>query len=248
MKWMLSLMGMAASALVRPDDKRGTSGYGGTVPLPLGFDPASRLTFEETVAQMQRGYENTQRVVQFMDTKAAAVTAFSLAIFAFVGKIVAWLYDVSGPEMQATKLFTQCWLFYLLAVLLFAQLVAGFRCLDRTFKAVRPNKLPRPEHFTSLFPAIENAWQRPEAVNYLNRLVSGETKEFVLGEFKKQLLAMGGIIYLKIKCLQQSIRALWWQGLIAVLIGVVVGISVECGCLRMKVITKPVSAAATGRI
>ena len=67
------------------------------------YRPEEKLTFEETVSHLARGYENSQRVIQFMDAKAGAVVALCLAIFAFVGKMLAWAYD-AGSVTNGTDL------------------------------------------------------------------------------------------------------------------------------------------------
>lgn len=232
MNWLLPIIGTVAASLVRSRNEETPTLPAAVAPSRTeGFDPASLLTFEETVAQMQRGYENTQRVVQFMDAKAGAVIAFSLAIFAFVGKLIAWIYGVVGAGLLAGWEAPHCCIFGTLVVLLFGEVVLGGLCLYRAFMTIRPNGLPQPAHFTTLFPAMEKAWDQPTAVEYLNCVVAGETKDFMLGEFKQQLLAMGGIVYLKIKRLQQSITALCMQGLFAVLIGLVIGLSAGLGWL-----------------
>jgi hypothetical protein len=246
MKWLLPIIGNVAASLVRSRNDETSALPAVTTPgRTEGFDPASRLTFEETAAQMQRGYENTQRAVQFMDAKAGAVIAFSLAIFAFVGKLIAWIYGVVGAGLLAGWEAPHCCILGTLVVLLFGEVVLGGLCLYRAFMTIRPNGLPQPEHFTTLFPAMENAWDQPKAVEYLNRVVAGENRDFMLGEFKQQLLAMGGIVYLKIKRLQQSITALCWQGLFAILIGLLIGGSAGLGWLpqAQSVAPPPVPAA-----
>lgn len=235
MKWLLPIIGTVAASLVRTRNEETPTLPAAVEPSQTeGFDPASMLTFEETVAQMQRGYENTQRVVQFMDAKAGAVIAFSLAMFAFVGKLIAWIYGVVGAGLLAGWEAPHCCIYGTLVLLLCAEVVLGGLCLFRAFMTIRPNGLPQPEHFTTLFPAMERAWDQPMAADYLNRVVAGQNRDFVLGEFKQQLLAMGGIVYLKIKRLQQSITALCWQGLFAVLIGLVIGSSAGLGWLPQK--------------
>lgn len=232
MKWLLPIIGTVAASLVRSQNEQPRVLSEVVAPSRTeGFNPVSMLTFEETVAQMQRGYENTQRVVQFMDAKAGAIIAFSLAIFAFVGKLIAWIYGVVGAGLLSGWEAPHCCIYGTLVLLLFAEVVFGGLCLFRAFMTIRPNSLPQPEHFTTLFPAMENAWDQPMAVEYLDRVVAGQNRDFMLGEFKQQLLAMGGIVFLKIKRLQQSINALCWQGLFAVLIGLVIGSSAGLGWL-----------------
>ena len=234
MNWILGLIGVTAASMikhagVRSPDALGTGPSNGSAD---GFDPASRLTFEETVAQMHRGYENTQRVVQFMDAKAGAVIAFSLTIFAFVSKVVAWVYGVVGSGFLVSWEAPGCCMHWILTAFILAEVVAGGICLHQAFMTIRPNSLPMPQHFTTLFPARKGAWIQSDANEYLERVVKGETRGFALGEFKQQLLAMGGIVFLKIEGLQKSLSALILQGLVAIGIGAIIAILVGGGWLN----------------
>ena len=199
----------------------------------------AKLTFEETRAQMLQGYENTQRVIQFMDAKAGAVIALSLALFAFVGKVISWAFEKTDPE---ALVHLPCWIKVSGLLLGLGIFVSGFWCLDRAFATVRPNGLPKPEFFSTLFPALEKAWVEPVAVRYLDKVVAGENKNFVLDEFKKQLLAVGGIVFMKIKWLRFAIRLLWFQGLFSVLFGALISYGAVFG---MLVRTLPAKADVT---
>lgn len=233
MKWLFGLFGVTATMLLKPPGS-------GIASLPResrsvdGFDSRAKLSFEETVAQMQRGYENTQRMVQAMDAKAGAVVALCLAILAFAGTLVAWIHsNLSEGILQATAA-PHCCLAWTLVLLILATGASGFACLDRSFKTVRPNGLPEPQHFTTLFPATEHAWRDPDAIHHLSRVTMGENREFLLHEFQQQLLAMGGIVYLKIKHLRQAIRCLWWQGLFVMALALVIGTTASFGLLPKK--------------
>jgi len=208
----------------------------------IGLQPETPLTFEETVAQMSRGYENTQRVVQFMDAKAGAVIALSLGIFIVTGKLVVGVHDRLGEGLLLSHKAPLCFMLWGMTILVLCIGVAGFVCLHLAFRAVRPNGLPLPEHFSPLFPAADKPWNNPTCTTYIRKLVSGESQRFALREFEQQLLAMGGIVYLKIKSLRSAIRALWWQGLFAFLLLVFIGVVVGCGLYPKKVETpqKPV--------
>lgn len=180
-----------------------------------GFDPVTKLTFEETVAQMSRGYENTQRVIQFMDAKAGAVVALSLAIFAFVGKVVAWAFDKTDAAVLKEL---PAWLVVAGVVLGLGVTVSGFFSLWYAFKTVRPNHLPNWEAFSTLFPAHDKKYEE-KAKERLQPVVTGADFGFVVKEFAVQLVVVGQIVYRKINWLRVSINFLWSQGLASVLLG-----------------------------
>lgn len=182
------------------------------------YSPDRKLSFDQTVSHLVRGYENTQRVIQFMDAKAGAVVALSLAIFAFVGKVLAWAYG----ETDATVIGQfPCWVVCALVILGFAILACGFVSLSFAFKTVRPNHLPDAEAFSTLFPA-HSLDGKEEAKRRLRPIVAGTDCGFVVDEFQRQLLAVGEIVHRKINWLRTSIQWLWCQGLASVLLGALI--------------------------
>ena len=193
-----------------------STGAASSDPAPKeGFESVTKLTFEETVAQMSRGYENTQRVIQFMDAKAGAVVALSLAIFAFVGKVVAWAFDKTDATVLKDL---PGWLVGPSLILGLGVMVCGFLSLSYAFKTVRPNPLPNWEAFSTLFPAHDKEFEG-KAKERLQPVVTGADCGFVVKEFAVQLLAIGQIVHRKINWLRVSINWLWGQGLASVLLG-----------------------------
>lgn len=192
----------------RPDDSAGKE----------VFSPDTKLTFEETVSHMARGYDNTQRVIQFMDAKAGAVVALSLAIFAFVGKVCAWAFEkTDAGALHALP----CGLICVLAFFGIAVLGCGFASLRYAFWTVRPNHLPDWGAFSTLFPAHSKD-EEPRAVSYLKAVVDGTNQKFVVCEFQRQLVAVGQIVHRKINWLRASVQWLLCQGLASVLLGGVI--------------------------
>lgn len=207
-----------------------------------GFDPVTKLTFEETVEQMSRGYENTQRVIQFMDAKAGAVVALSLAVYAFVGKVVAWAFEKT--DATVVKEFP-CWLVCVLIVLGLVIMACGFISLSFAFKTVRPNPLPSWGAFSTLFPA-HGKEDESKARAKLNPIVTGSNCGFVVAEFENQLVAVGQIVHRKINWLRFSINWLWWQGLASVLLGcVITGMAMSGKLVKSEVLTVPAKVQTT---
>lgn len=202
------------------------------------YCPDRKLTFDETVSHLIRGYENTQRVIQFMDAKAGAVVALSLAIFAFVGKVLAWAYGETDAAMIGKF---PCWVVCALVILGFAILACGFVSLSFAFKTVRPNHLPDAEAFSTLFPA-HSLDGKEEAKRRLRPIVAGANCGFVVDEFQRQLLAVGEIVHRKINWLRTSIQWLWCQGLASVLLGALIS---WMGVSGLLVKEKPKPAVAT---
>jgi hypothetical protein len=202
------------------------------------FLTETKLSFEETVSQMSRGYDNTQRMIQFMDAKAGAVVALSLAVYAFVGKVVAWAFEKT--DATVVKEFP-CWLVCVLIVLGLAIMACGFISLSFAFKTLRPNPLPSWGAFSTLFPA-HGKEDESKARAKLNPIVAGATCGFVVAEFENQLVAIGQIVHRKINWLRFSINWLWWQGLASALLGGVIS-----GMAMSGKLIKSVPSAPAGR-
>ncbi|GAA5127235.1 hypothetical protein JIN84_08965 [Luteolibacter yonseiensis] len=201
---------------------------------PEGVDLAAKLSFEATVAQMSRGFENTQRVIQFMDAKAGAVIALCLGIFILTGKLVVGVYDRLGEGMLTSHHAPVNFMIWGMTAIVVGVGLTGFISLHFAFGAVKPNGLPQPEHFTTLFPAAKKPWEQPDLTNYMGRAVAGENQHFVLDEFRRQLLALGDIVFRKINCLKTAIFFLWWQGLFSFLLLVFIGVVVGFGLYPKK--------------
>ncbi|MCU0796695.1 MAG: hypothetical protein MUF31_12270 [Akkermansiaceae bacterium] len=199
-------------------DSRDALGVAGSRESGSGdYSPDRKLSFDETVSQMARGYENTQRVIQFMDAKAGAVVALSIAIFAFVGKVFAWAFE----EWDAVAMRTLPGIFCVLLILGILVLGCGFLSLTYAFLTVRPNHLPNSEAFSTLFPAHSEDGE-DEAKRRLRPIVAGADCEFAVDEYRRQLLAVGKLVHRKINWLRISIHWLWCQGLASVLFGCVI--------------------------
>lgn len=182
------------------------------------YDSDKKLTFDDTVCHMARGYDNTQRVIQFLDAKAGAVVALSLAIYAFVGKVCAWAFEKTDVSAINTL---PCWLVCILMILGCVILACGFGALHFAFKTVRPNHLPDADAFSTLFPA-HSLEGKEEAKRRLRPIVAGTNCGFVVDEFQRQLFAVGEIVHRKISWLRTSIQWLWFQGLSSVFLGAVI--------------------------
>lgn len=210
-----------------------------------GIGPDEPLTFDETLAQMSRGYENTQRVVQFMDAKAGVVIALCLGIFGLTGKLVVSVHTRLGEGVLKSVDEPLCYLIWSMLIVLVGVGYFGFRCLYHSFKSVRPNGLPLPEHFSTLFPVCAAPWENKGAQRYLEKVIDGQTRWYVLDEYRRQLLAMGGIVYQKISSLRTSISALMWQGLCGFLLMAIIGTGIGFGLYPKKVETprKPIAVS-----
>lgn len=200
----------------------------------VGISHSKLLSFEETRCQMAAGFENTQRVVQFMDTKAAAIVGLCLGIFYVVGQVVLTLHERLGEGMLSLESQNYQPILWLFAGLIVSVGVVGFLCLYYAFKTVRPNSLPKAEHFTTLFPVVDQPWNDKHAIEHLTKVVTGDHRVLVLNEYKQQLLAMGGLVYSKIKFLRKAINMLGLQGACTCILLLLTGITFGFGLLKQK--------------
>lgn len=206
---------------------------------PHGLDPSEKLSFEATIAQLSRGYENTQRVIQFMDAKAGAIVALCLAIFVLTGKLVVGVHDRLGEGMLTSHQAPVSFMIWGMTGLVAAVGITGFASLHYAFRAVRPNGLPEPKHFSTLFPAAREPWTNADLTAYMDNVVAGQDQHFVLDEFRRQLLAVGDIVYRKIEALKTAIWILWLQGLFSFFLLFFIGLVVGFGWYPKKADVPP---------
>lgn len=192
------------------------------------------LESDEVVEHLMRGYDNTQQVVQFMDAKAGVVIAMAIGVLALLSGIVSWLYDRSGEEQLLECIVRHPIGLWSTLILGFCSALAGVVSLKFAFKTVRPNGLPKEEHFGILFPVVEKPWENEFAVGYLDEFIRSGTRGALLQDIKRQMLAMGGIVHTKIGRLKSAIGWLLWQtcflvGFMAMVVAMIVN-----GCLPTK--------------
>lgn len=185
------------------------------------YSPSDPLTYQETVDLMTRGHENTQRTIQFMDTKAGAVVALSLAIYAFIGAVAKWAFEQTDPTAISNL---PTWIQLSCGVLGFLILAFGFISLIYVFDTVRPNQIPGWGAFSTLFPAHDrddkNAVKM--AKSYMNEITSGISCGRSLEEIEKQLLVVGQLVYAKIHYLRKAVIFLFFQGMAATILGLII--------------------------
>jgi hypothetical protein len=150
------------------------------------------------------------------------------------GKLVVGVHDRLGEGMLTSHHAPVSFMIWGMTGLVGAVGITGFISLHYAFRAVRPNSLPQTEHFSTLFPAAKQPWSNPSLTAYMDRIVAGENQHFVLDEFRRQLVAVGDIVFRKIAALKTALTILWLQGLFSFLLLVFIGLVVGFGWYPKK--------------
>ena len=171
-------------------------------------------TLEQTLGHAKDGYQNTQEVIRFVDTKTAFVTGLSTLAAGALVAVVKWVIEADGesrPNMtQIAKSHpTLATYFYILVAL---SLCVALLCLVAAVGSVIARS--RPKHlenkFTVLFPTYKYA-ERREACRTIEEKLRGMTTADVLSEYEDQLRIVGMIVGMKLKHIRYACYALLAQ-------------------------------------
>lgn len=168
-------------------------------------------TLEQTLGHAKDGYQNTQEVIKFVDTKTAFITGLSTLAAAALVAVVQWVIEGDGesrPNMTqiAESYPTLATYFYILVAL---SLCVALLCLVAAVGSVIARS--RPKHlenkFTVLFPTYGYA-DRREACQTIEEKLKGMTTADVLSEYEDQLRIVGMIVGMKLKHIRYACYAL----------------------------------------
>jgi hypothetical protein len=181
---------------------------------PTGHDEASStsLEFDQRVAHLKAGYDNSQSVVRFLDTKASAVIATIPVVIAVLTALFGVVKDW-GQWKDAFASRHSCVLWTALittALVAAALLLSAVFAIVSAFKAITPRDtgIAKP---SVLFPFEKNyaaAW--PDN-SFASRVAffKGEAKRLdVLEDYERQIIRMGEITAQKLGCVDDAVKHL----------------------------------------
>lgn len=161
----------------------------------------TKLSHEGTVEHLKSGYENSQSVVRFLDTKAAAIIGGVPVLLGIVAALLNWLnsnliIDQFAPAQNAGQATT---VFLVISALLLIFIAS--RAIFEAFSAVTPRNIGNFEP-SVIFPFNSSGFgTRLETFT-----TSSATELDVVLDYKCQILRMGEIVEEKIKHTSNAIR------------------------------------------
>ena len=157
---------------------------------------SSSLSFEQTLSHLAAGYENSQNVVRFLDTKAAAVVGGVPVFLGVCAAVFKWVHEAGFIEIGANAGGLQ-WIFvgtsFLILALALISLRAAFRAL-----------LPRDPGTTE--PSVVFPYNSEKFMHRIGVFVNGATKSDVIEDYRRQITRMSEIVEIKLVHVKCSIR------------------------------------------
>lgn len=158
------------------------------------------LSFEKTVAHLSAGYENSQAVVRFLDTKAAAVIGGVPVMLGILAAVFNWAYDAGLGEIGAGSPIHRC-----ITVAVAVAAALGILCLawcaiNAAFKALIPRDTGTAEA-SVVFP-----FKSADFSARLALFLTHATESHVIEDYTRQIDRMSEIVATKLRCVARSIR------------------------------------------
>lgn len=182
---------------------------------------AHGLTFEERIAQLGAGYSNSQSVVHFLDTKAAAVIGVVPILLGILAAVFKWLQDswqwgkvIGLMGWGVPIVFVSVML--VIAVML---LIIACRTVAAAFSAISPRD-PATSLPSTLFPhspstgvaSPANVAPAETCASRISRFASGEvTRKDALDCYDRQMRRMGEIVHDKMADVKRAVGRLKWM-------------------------------------
>lgn len=181
-------------------------------------DETTSQTYLESVAHLSAAYENAQRTIRFLDTKASGVLVLVTSLVGVTGLLTRWIVDIINKEsfqfklcplngMQVTTTISTLLLIVFL-IYVYKSVSSALNCLDP--------KDPRGST-TVLFPYVfekpqdENQKQSNKVFeNNLNRFIEKLEIKLAKEEYANQIKKVGIIVNEKLTASKKSISALKW--------------------------------------
>lgn len=161
----------------------------------------TKLSHEGTVEHLKSGYENSQSVVRFLDTKAAAIIGGVPVLLGIVAALLNWLNsNLISDHFESTKNAGVIAIFFLVLSALLLILIAS-KAIYEAFSAVTPRNTGESE------PSVIFPFNTPGFETRLETFTTKSAKECdVIEDYKRQIIRMGEIVEEKIKHTSNAIR------------------------------------------
>ena len=185
------------------------------------------MSFEERIVHLSTGYENSQSLVRFLDTKAIAVLGVVPIVLGVLGALFKWQHEMVSLDQLCNVVGLTMTVMILIVMLLLALFLLFLSCrtVHCVFSAVNPRGQGKAKPAV-LFPA-----QGKEFLARLKLFTELPIQNDAIEDYERQLSRMGEIVAVKFQKVGEAIRCLMhlfiWAGIaVAVMLMLVVGVSV----------------------
>lgn len=155
------------------------------------------LTFEEQISHLDAGYRNSQSVVRFLDTKAAATIGAVPVLLGMLSAVFAWLHDEDHWGALLDEIGV-CVPLMLGVAIVSVLIVFAFMTVRAAFDVIAPRDAGNGTA-SVLFPQ-----KSPEFESRLASLADLPSQRDVIEDYRRQITRMSGIVSTKMKYARQS--------------------------------------------
>ncbi len=182
-------------------------------------------SYSESVAHLSTSYENAQRTIRFLDTKASGTLVFVTSLIGATILLAKWVIDIITLELSQLD----SWLPYngmqysvvICSVILISLLYFVYKSVSNALSCLSPKEPGGTS--TVLFPywfGPGNEQRNQLAEEHLNRFLEGPEFQLAKEEYATQIRRVGVIVNQKLDFCEKSIISLKWVILCFVLFAI----------------------------
>ena len=161
----------------------------------------SHLTFEERIAHLATAYSNSQSVVRFLDTKAAAVLGGVPVLVGILAAVFGWFKESS--QWRAVLDLVPNWIPITFATVIFGLLLLfTWRTMKAAFAAIQPRE-PDKTLPSVLFPFAADGFE-----TRLSVFTHEPKRSDAIEDYRRQIVRMSRIVASKSADVKRAIRRL----------------------------------------
>lgn len=175
-------------------------------------DDAEPLQFKERIEHFAVGYNNSQAVVRFLDTKASAVVASVPVVIGALSALFALIKDWARWDKAFAS--HHAWMIWIALPIVgyfaLALLRKAIAAVNAAFDAITPRK-PLDAKPSVIFPYAQSYEQAGADQSFVSRahfLRSGAKKSDALDDWERQTVRMSQLVKEKLDCVNLSVREL----------------------------------------
>lgn len=164
-------------------------------------DKPEDLSFEDQIMHLDRGYSNSQSVVRFLDTKAAAVIGAIPILITVAGLSFTFLKS-TGYAAKITCVYGDCFPLLLCVVAAYFIILYVWKMIGSAFSAISPRDTD------GAAPSVLFPFPHDDFAHRVNLFCTKPSQKDALEDYKRQLNQMGNLVGVKLEKTQLAIQYL----------------------------------------
>ncbi len=161
----------------------------------------TKLEYQERIDHLKAGYDNTQNVVRFLDTKASAVVAGATAVFGLNVALIKWFFSFVHSYYEKVEHWCDFWFAPLWLMLVPAGFMSYylFRALRHAYLTLIPRDTgsSKPSALFPMIPTVDEGSKQDATSARIELYGSNCTHANAIQDYTEQLKQMGRIVFNK---------------------------------------------------